>query len=98
MLGSITISAIFLTATGLFLYGNIYHTSITMPFFKKTLGIFGLAALASATKHQLIIGSFSTNFLYTAEYDDVAETLQLIGKTPTDSASSWISLSVSMPL
>ncbi|KAI1770459.1 carboxy-cis,cis-muconate cyclase [Hypoxylon cercidicola] len=50
-------------------------------------------ALAEAAKHQLIIGTFSTNFLYTAEYDDVAQTLELIKTTPTNAASSWISLS-----
>ncbi|KAI1758729.1 Lactonase, 7-bladed beta-propeller-domain-containing protein [Hypoxylon sp. FL1150] len=50
-------------------------------------------ALAEAAKHQLIIGTFSTNFLYSAEYDDKAQTLELIKTTPAQGASSWISLS-----
>ncbi|KAI1394466.1 Lactonase, 7-bladed beta-propeller-domain-containing protein [Hypoxylon trugodes] len=53
----------------------------------------GLIVLAEATKHQLIIGTFSTNFLYTIAYDDQDQSLQLIHKTPTNAASSWISLS-----
>lgn len=52
-------------------------------------------ALAEAAKHQLIIGTFSTNFLYTVEYDDTTQSLELVKKTPTNAASSWISLSVS---
>ncbi|KAI0180612.1 carboxy-cis,cis-muconate cyclase [Hypoxylon sp. FL1284] len=51
------------------------------------------AALAEAAKHQLIVGTFSTKFLYTVEYDDTAETLELVKTTPTDAASSWISFS-----
>ncbi|KAI1101572.1 hypothetical protein F4804DRAFT_335132 [Jackrogersella minutella] len=64
-----------------------------MRFVNTLLAGVGFACLASAAKHQLIIGTFSTNFLYTVEYDDATHALDLIHKTPTDAASSWISLS-----
>ncbi|KAF2471767.1 carboxy-cis,cis-muconate cyclase [Lindgomyces ingoldianus] len=47
----------------------------------------------SATTHQLIVGSFGTNFLYTLEFDDEALTLDLIYTTNTSISSSWIALS-----
>ncbi|OTB00992.1 hypothetical protein M426DRAFT_14974 [Hypoxylon sp. CI-4A] len=55
--------------------------------------VVGFLSLAAASKHTLIVGTFSTNFLYTVEYDDVAQTLELIKKTATDAASSWTALS-----
>lgn len=57
-----------------------------------------LLSLAKAVKgdlHQLIVGTFSTENLYTVEFDDEALTLNLIANTSTDAASSWIALSVS---
>ncbi|KAI6085550.1 hypothetical protein F4821DRAFT_148867 [Hypoxylon rubiginosum] len=64
-----------------------------MRFLQAFSTIASFMALTEAAKHQLIIGTFSTNFLYTAEYDDEAQTLELIKTTPTNAASSWISLS-----
>jgi carboxy-cis,cis-muconate cyclase len=45
--------------------------------------------------HQLIVGTFGTEKLYTLEFDDSALTLELIGNLTTNAASSWIALSVS---
>ncbi|XXH04502.1 hypothetical protein Hte_010918 [Hypoxylon texense] len=64
-----------------------------MHYVRALLTAAGFMALAEAAKHQLIIGTFSTNFLYTAEYDDTTQSLELVKKTPTNAASSWISLS-----
>ncbi|KAI0383369.1 Lactonase, 7-bladed beta-propeller-domain-containing protein [Hypomontagnella monticulosa] len=64
-----------------------------MRYLQAILAFIGLLAFAEAAKHQLIVGTFTTHFLYTVEYDDVAETLELVKKTPTDAASSWIALS-----
>ncbi|KAI8965206.1 carboxy-cis,cis-muconate cyclase [Daldinia sp. FL1419] len=64
-----------------------------MWFVKALLGAIGLVALADAAKHQLIVGTFSTYYLYTVEYDDVAETLELLRTTPTDAGSAWLALS-----
>ncbi|KAI5925010.1 Lactonase, 7-bladed beta-propeller-domain-containing protein [Camillea tinctor] len=58
-----------------------------------TLTLFSVIAFtAEATKHRLIVGTFSTNFLYTVEYDDDYEALSLVAKTQVPAASSWISL------
>ncbi|KAI0106600.1 Lactonase, 7-bladed beta-propeller-domain-containing protein [Hypoxylon sp. NC0597] len=64
-----------------------------MRVMKTLLAVVGFTTLVGAAKHQLIVGTFSTNFLYTVEYDDAAQTLELVHKTPTNAASSWISLS-----
>jgi len=59
---------------------------------------FALLSLLSAVRgeiHQLIVGTFGTENLYTLEFDDSALTLELIGNLTTNAASSWIALSVS---
>ncbi|KAI2602402.1 Lactonase, 7-bladed beta-propeller-domain-containing protein [Hypoxylon sp. NC1633] len=63
-----------------------------MRFTQSLLGVAGIAALTDAAKHRLILGSFSTNSLYTAEYDDTAGTLELVGNFSTTAAISWIAL------
>ncbi|KAI1488767.1 Lactonase, 7-bladed beta-propeller-domain-containing protein [Biscogniauxia mediterranea] len=50
------------------------------------------ASRVEAAKHSLIVGTFSTNFLYTVEYDDDNEALSLVAKSEVPAASSWISL------
>ncbi|KAI5853652.1 Lactonase, 7-bladed beta-propeller-domain-containing protein [Durotheca rogersii] len=64
-----------------------------MHFKRAILGVATSVALASAAKHQLFVGSFSTKFLYTLEYDDSLQTLGLAETIPVNSASSWIALS-----
>ncbi|KAI0593517.1 Lactonase, 7-bladed beta-propeller-domain-containing protein [Biscogniauxia sp. FL1348] len=51
-----------------------------------------IASGVEAAKHNLIVGTFSTNFLYTIEYDDETEALSLVAKTEVPAASSWITL------
>jgi carboxy-cis,cis-muconate cyclase len=60
---------------------------------------FAFLSLLSAVNgelHQLIVGTFGTEHLYTLEFDDSALTLELIGNLTTNAASSWIALSVSI--
>jgi hypothetical protein len=60
---------------------------------------FAFLSLVSAVNgdiHQLIVGTFGTEKLYTLEFDDSALTLELIGNLTTNAASSWIALSVSV--
>ncbi|KAF3058312.1 Carboxy-cis,cis-muconate cyclase [Daldinia childiae] len=64
-----------------------------MRFLQALFIAIGLIALAEAAKHHLIVGTFSTNFLYTVEYDDAAETLKLVKNTTTNAGSAWITLS-----
>ncbi|KAI8627337.1 carboxy-cis,cis-muconate cyclase [Xylariaceae sp. FL1651] len=45
-----------------------------------------------AVKHSLIVGTFSTEFLYTLEYDDEQKTLALVAQNAIPAASSWITL------
>lgn len=67
-----------------------------MRFLQALFTAIGLIVLAEAAKHHLIVGTFSTNFLYTVEYDDAAETLKLVKNTTTNAGSAWIALSVSL--
>ncbi|KAI0151633.1 hypothetical protein GGR57DRAFT_513946 [Xylariaceae sp. FL1272] len=53
-----------------------------------------LLLLLGAQAHisRLIVGTFSTKFLYTVEYDDEQETISLIGNTSVPYAANWIAL------
>ncbi|KAI0105468.1 carboxy-cis,cis-muconate cyclase [Nemania sp. FL0031] len=46
----------------------------------------------SAASHMMVVGSFSTEFLYAVEYDDATEDLALVARNPVSAASSWITL------
>ncbi|KAI1828256.1 carboxy-cis,cis-muconate cyclase [Xylaria intraflava] len=46
----------------------------------------------SAAKHKIVVGTFSTEFLYTLEYDDRIRSLALAARSPVSAASSWITL------
>ncbi|KAJ4393009.1 hypothetical protein N0V93_002213 [Gnomoniopsis smithogilvyi] len=52
-----------------------------------------LAPTIQAATHQMIIGTFTTSFLYTVEFDDSANTLTLLKNTTANTASQWLSLS-----
>ncbi|KAI1154709.1 carboxy-cis,cis-muconate cyclase [Nemania diffusa] len=54
--------------------------------------LFDFDTRASAAKHTIIVGTFSTEFLYTIEYDDATEALTLVSRSATSAASSWIAL------
>ena len=68
---------------------------ITMRSTTAALFLGALAKLISGETHQLIIGTFGTDALYTVEFDDNALTLDLVKTTNTTTASSWLGLSVS---
>ncbi|KAH8678455.1 hypothetical protein BX600DRAFT_486219 [Xylariales sp. PMI_506] len=46
-----------------------------------------------AAIHELIIGTFSTKFLYTVEFDDETFSLQLVGNTTVPYAANWLAFS-----
>ncbi|KAJ8112449.1 hypothetical protein ONZ43_g5394 [Nemania bipapillata] len=54
--------------------------------------LLGLATGASAKLHKIIIGTFSTESLYTVQYNDVLEDLTLVAQSAASAASSWITL------
>jgi carboxy-cis,cis-muconate cyclase len=62
----------------------------------SSFAFLGLLSAVSGELHQLIVGTFGTEHLYTLEFDDSALTLELIGNLTTNAASSWIALSVSI--
>lgn len=51
--------------------------------------------LIEAAIHELIVGTFSTRFLYTVEFDDETLTLALVANTSVPYAGNWIALNVS---
>ncbi|KAH8163206.1 hypothetical protein CIB48_g5045 [Xylaria polymorpha] len=53
---------------------------------------FGLDNGTSAATHNLVVGTFSTEFLYTVEYNDETESLTLVAQSAVAAASSWITL------
>ncbi|KAI8953997.1 carboxy-cis,cis-muconate cyclase [Xylaria longipes] len=56
------------------------------------LGRFRFDIGDSSATHRLIVGTFSTEFLYTVEYNDQTECLALVGQSAVAAASSWITL------
>ncbi|KAI0481751.1 carboxy-cis,cis-muconate cyclase [Xylaria cf. heliscus] len=54
--------------------------------------LLGFDISVSATTHNLVVGTFSTEFLYTVEYDDEIERLTLVAQSAVAAASSWITL------
>lgn len=52
-----------------------------------------LAPAVQAATHQIIIGTFSTSFLYTVEFDDETDTLSLLKNSTAANAHQWLSLS-----
>ena len=67
-----------------------------MRFSPTPLALLVLISTVRADLHQLIVGTFGTERLYTLEFDDAALTLDLIGNYSASAASSWIALSVSI--
>ncbi|KAI0006891.1 Lactonase, 7-bladed beta-propeller-domain-containing protein [Xylariaceae sp. FL0662B] len=76
-----------------------------MNFLQAFLVLASFMALAMTAKHQIIVGSFpsksivgtspgkATEYLYTVEYDDADQSLELVAKIPTAAANSWITFS-----
>lgn len=58
------------------------------------LTILSLVLGVDATIHELIVGTFSTKFLYTVEFDDEALTLSLLANTSVPYAGNWIAFNV----
>ena len=69
---------------------------ITMVLARSLIFIF--AALAHASKHELIVANFLNGFLYTVDFDDETLTLDLAANITVPVPSSWISFSVCVPV
>ncbi|KAI0405469.1 carboxy-cis,cis-muconate cyclase [Xylaria palmicola] len=66
--------------------------TILRPFGALFVALLGLSIGASAARHRMIVGTFSTESLYTVEYDDATEELALVAQSAVSAASSWITL------
>lgn len=64
--------------------------------YNSSLAIFIISLVLSvnATIHELIVGTFSSKFLYTVEFDDEALTLSLLGNISVPYAGNWIAFNV----
>lgn len=58
------------------------------------IAILALILEVHATVHELIVGTFSTKFLYTVEFDDEALTLSLLANISLPYAGNWIAFNV----
>jgi len=54
-----------------------------------------LVVVTTAAKHKLVVGTFSTEYLYTLEYDDGTKSLSKVAQSSVKAASSWLALNVS---
>lgn len=59
----------------------------------STLALGLLAPAVQAATHQIIIGTFSTSFLYTVEFDDETNALSLLKNSTAATAHQWLALS-----
>ncbi|KAI1324327.1 Lactonase, 7-bladed beta-propeller-domain-containing protein [Xylariaceae sp. FL0255] len=57
--------------------------------------LLAFAVGSRAATHQMIVGTFSASVLHTLEFDDQAQTLQIIANTTAPAPSSWIALNAS---
>ncbi|KAI0123634.1 carboxy-cis,cis-muconate cyclase [Xylariales sp. AK1849] len=63
---------------------------------RRSLGLVALPSIiagANAALHELIVGTFGTESLYTLEFDDESLTLDMVANTSVPAAGSWIALS-----
>ncbi|EFX04833.1 polyketide synthase [Grosmannia clavigera kw1407] len=70
-----------------------YQQADTMKIPRSALLLGAGAVGVIADVHELIVGTFGTDSLYTLVFDDVSLALHLTGNTTTTGASSWIALS-----
>lgn len=65
--------------------------------YTSLIAILTLVLEVHATVHELIVGTFSTRFLYTVEFDDEALTLNLLANISVPYAGNWIAFNVCFP-
>jgi len=68
---------------------TVIRTKIAAYFFAWSL------IAVQAAKHQLFTSTYGTPFIYTVEFDDESNTLELLATTSVPAASQWLALSVS---
>lgn len=80
----------------IFIFSSLHHFLRCSMFFSRiSLAVATtLVTTSNADIHQLIVGTFRTESLYTLEFDDVAFNLSLVQNLSTNAASSWLTLSV----
>lgn len=59
------------------------------------LAIAGFATLTNALVHELVVGNFVNNVLYTLSFDDKIYTLDLIANHSVETRNSWLAFNVS---
>lgn len=64
--------------------------------FTSFLAVSSLVLGVNATIHELIVGTFSTKFLYTVQFDDEALTLSLLANISVPYAGNWIAFNVGL--
>lgn len=64
-----------------------------MRMFLSLIAIWAPAVLAAT--HYMLVGTFSTNSIYTLIFDDETNELTEVANTSTPVSSSWLALSVS---
>lgn len=67
---------------------------ITREMHLSTLTIVGVLAIVQGILHELIVGNFVNNVLYTLSFDSETYTLDLIANISVETKNSWIALSV----
>jgi len=69
--------------------------AMIMNALKLLLAIAGLATVAHALLHELVVGNFVSNVLYTLSFDDEIYTLDLIANISVETRNSWLAVNVS---
>ena len=69
--------------------------AMIMNALKLLLAIARLATVAHALLHELVVGNFVSNVLYTLSFDDEIYTLDLIANISVETRNSWLAVNVS---
>jgi hypothetical protein len=68
---------------------------VNIKMIQSSLIIAGLLSAAHGRVHELIVGNFANNVLYTLSFDDKTYSLDLIANISVATKNSWISFNVS---
>jgi hypothetical protein len=67
---------------------------LIMLTFRGALALAGLATSSHALVHELVVGNFVNNVLYTLSFDDEIYSLDLIANISVTTRNSWLALNV----
>jgi hypothetical protein len=69
---------------------------VNIKMVRSLLLVAGLLSTAHGRVHELIVGNFANNVLYTLSFDDKTYNLDLIANISVATKNSWISFNVSL--